>query len=1461
MRRLWPASVFCLTVVTMSGGLQTKALSADTGVGASAPQPIPGGGLATTTQDGPRTGDAQQPFRLISSDPGLTVLAWDQPMIRAASAERQPLQVKDFPLPSATSVDLDIEPFQVTGPDTRFVIRRKGLPDRRLDFDPSSVMLFRGQVKDRPGSHVFFALREGNSAGYVDLGSGAPRYLISSKGRDGQPLGAAKISVFQSGPTMDLPPGVPLCGVEGEHFEKLDAALAGRVASTKPTSEAAASAATSTVGMKHLQLAVETDYEYFFLFGDATEATAYLIQMYGAVSDIYMRDVKTHIEVVYTGIWTDPDDEYNGPDPLGEFYTYWEINMGAVQRDAAQLLSGRRNYPFGGQAFISQLCNFAYGVVGYAMGFFPDPTKPDPFNYDVSVTAHELGHNFGAQHTHAHGIDSCDTAAGNPQRGTIMAYCGQTWSGMNANMDNWFHTIIRNEMIVHINSSSCVPFDCNLNNINDALDISGGGSSDVNGNGVPDQCEDCNENGILDPQDIAGPSDDDNSNGIPDECEPDCNNNGSPDDRDIALGTSPDAYGNGVPDECEQDCNNNGTSDYTEIQVDMTRDVDRNAVLDACQNCDADGLTDHAELGGAHHLWVASGLSGSRVKQFFPSTGVVSDETELSVPGFVFEGQDVVISPNGNVLVSSGASNLVKEYNEEGDFLRNLVTAGAGGLDYPTGMVISPSGALLVSSRNSNSVLAFDVDTGELISTLVGSGGGGLVGPFGLTFGRNGNLFVTSATNEVLEYNANGILVRRFVYASNNGGLDQPRGLTFKADGNLLVASYGTDEVLEYDRRTGAPLGKWAQVGTDNRLTQDSPWGVRVGPNGHVFVTRTGTDYSSGGGGGHDHGSLGTNGTGHLHLTDARMFEFDVCTGWFRRSMIGGNDHGLDYATGFAFYPGWDIDCNLNQIQDDCDIASGFSEDTNGNGTPDECEVDCNANGTYDRLDLIPFGTSYDCNCNFIPDECDTGSGASLDCDGNGVPDECEDCNGNGIGDACDISGGASDDCNGNDIPDDCEPDTDCNGNGLADICDLANGTVQDCNENGIPDTCDAAGGGLILDVDFESGLPPGWTTTGIFSVTSACAINPVCDGSMWAYAGSNSTCRYGDNQVGQLISAPIAVPATAAELSFCSMVDTEADYDFVEVFINSDRVLQESGEIGVWENRTIDLTPYGGQTITITFRLASDTWVSGTWGWQVDNIQLVAGSEDCDANSNPDECDPDCDGDGIPDTCDGATSCICPPSSPPAPETTVIAKSRCISVTPTNAGIQTALRVNLKELGPPFRGLAGTKMWIGNPHVVTEASDNSGDTPPPTFMAASLQNTPDCRDWGAVGPIDVMDDGIIPGARIEVQAIDCICDTAARGNFSAALDVQTSIWGDVVGNNFDSLLPGRWDPPQGVVDFNDIGTVVDKFKNLPGAPLKARVDISPNVPDLVIDFVDIGRCVDAFVGNPYPFAGPTLSR
>ena len=62
--------------------------------------------------------------------------------------------------------------------------------------------------------------------------------------------------------------------------------------------------------------------------------------------------------------------------------------------------------------------------------------------------------------------------------------------------------------------------DCNVNLVEDDDDIAAGTSTDLDGNGVPDECEDCNSNAVPDALDIsAGTSEDCQPDGVPDECQ------------------------------------------------------------------------------------------------------------------------------------------------------------------------------------------------------------------------------------------------------------------------------------------------------------------------------------------------------------------------------------------------------------------------------------------------------------------------------------------------------------------------------------------------------------------------------------------------------------------------------------------------------------------------------------------------------------------------------------------------------------------------------------------------------------------------------------------------------------------------------------------------------------------------------------------------------------------------------
>jgi hypothetical protein len=200
--------------------------------------------------------------------------------------------------------------------------------------------------------------------------------------------------------------------------------------------------------------------------------------------------------------------------------------------------------------------------------------------------------------------------------------------------------------------------------------------------------------------------------------------------------------------------------------------------------------------------------------------------------------------------------------------------------------------------------------------------------------------------------------------------------------------------------------------------------------------------------------------------------------------------------------------------------------------------------------------------------------------------------------------------------------------------------------------------------------------------------------------------------------------------------------------------------------------------------------------------------------------------------------------------------RNRHLSFSGGTAGQQEGIRVRFASLPPEFAYAEGWEMWVGPPLEISESPGETGDTPTPTYYAAELQCDPHFMDWSVFDVIHVYGQAVVPSAVYGIQFVQQGCETA-EVNYSELLSIVTSQWGDLVQDCSGELCG----PPQGVVNFDDISSVVDKFKALPGAPKKSRADIAPMVPDHIVDFTDIPAAVDAFRGLPYPYDGPSGCR
>jgi uncharacterized repeat protein (TIGR01451 family) len=145
---------------------------------------------------------------------------------------------------------------------------------------------------------------------------------------------------------------------------------------------------------------------------------------------------------------------------------------------------------------------------------------------------------------------------------------------------------------------------------------------------------------------------------------------------------------------------------------------------------------------------------------------------------------------------------------------------------------------------------------------------------------------------------------------------------------------------------------------------------------------------------------------------------------------------------------------------------------------------------------------------------------------------------------------------------------------------------------------------------DMESG-GGNWEATGLWHLeddTEPCG-NSFSPTHSWYY-GQAPDCLYTDDSVGQLTTVqPIALPNGRILLSFMSWQDFEICCDQGQVLVSTDGtnylpVLFTGSSNGTWQDLSVDLSAFAGQSIWLRFLFQSDFSVVFR-GWYVDDVRI----------------------------------------------------------------------------------------------------------------------------------------------------------------------------------------------------------------------------------------------------------------
>ena len=359
--------------------------------------------------------------------------------------DRKRVRLTGFPLTRQESVDLELEQFEVTTPDTIIV---EGTSEGDKPLPHPEVVLFRGRVAGVEDSEAVIGISPYGSNGYIRKGE--LLYYLSPDRKSGK------------GGRTELHTIAEKAEVSGGWLAKPFQC------SVTPAPETVALLSTEDLVVENSYdwrvafVAIDCDYAYYQHFGgDFQAALAYLLQLTGTVSSFYERDMNIKWHLSYIRIWTSPDPflsypPHHSPAILSNFADFWRVHMDHIDRNMVLLFSSDEG--FFGRAYGFTMCDRSkhFGLCNGIQGWFPRPVQDlHADNWDLHVVAHEAGHIFGTDHTHCYDppIDNCsepNSDAGNPAcegrtifdecvPGTIMSYCGRPLCGDYANELMSFH--------------------------------------------------------------------------------------------------------------------------------------------------------------------------------------------------------------------------------------------------------------------------------------------------------------------------------------------------------------------------------------------------------------------------------------------------------------------------------------------------------------------------------------------------------------------------------------------------------------------------------------------------------------------------------------------------------------------------------------------------------------------------------------------------------------------------------------------------------------------------------------------------------------------------------------------------------------------------------------------------------------------------------------------------------------
>lgn len=208
--------------------------------------------------------------------------------------------------------------------------------------------------------------------------------------------------------------------------------------------------------LRNYRLAVSTTGEYTVYHGGTkADALAAINQTMTRVNGIFEIDFNVNMTLIANTddvIYLDgSNDPYGGGSLNNQLQSTLTTEIGEANYDVGHLFGTGGNS--GNAGCIGCVC-----VNGQKGSGWTTATVPEGEAFDVDYVAHELGHQFGANHTHTHAANEGSGVQAEPGSGTtIMSYAGITGASTDVenNVTPNFHALNIEQVTDYVKSTSC----------------------------------------------------------------------------------------------------------------------------------------------------------------------------------------------------------------------------------------------------------------------------------------------------------------------------------------------------------------------------------------------------------------------------------------------------------------------------------------------------------------------------------------------------------------------------------------------------------------------------------------------------------------------------------------------------------------------------------------------------------------------------------------------------------------------------------------------------------------------------------------------------------------------------------------------------------------------------------------------------------------------------------------------